>query len=103
MILAPATMAAESDPKVAASKCLQEVALDPESYRIGHTKASESVLLQPSALGQDLLSFTFSFFMIWFLRLSMFSGRSIDILSKSISELNYVNPPDISIRKLNNY
>jgi hypothetical protein len=40
MILAPATMAAESDPKVAASKCLQEVELDPESYRIGHTKAS---------------------------------------------------------------
>jgi hypothetical protein len=29
----------ESDPKVAASKCLEEVALDPESYRIGHTKA----------------------------------------------------------------
>lgn len=39
MILAPATMAAESDPKVAASKCLEEVKLDPESYRIGHTKA----------------------------------------------------------------
>jgi hypothetical protein len=29
----------ESDPKVAASKCLEEIALDPESYRIGHTKA----------------------------------------------------------------
>lgn len=40
MILAPATMAAESDPKTAAAKCLQEVELDPESYRIGHTKAS---------------------------------------------------------------
>lgn len=40
MILAPATMAAESDPKTAAAKCLQEVQLDPESYRIGHTKAS---------------------------------------------------------------
>lgn len=40
MILAPATMAAETDPKVAAAKCLQEVELDPESYRIGHTKAS---------------------------------------------------------------
>ena len=39
MILAPATMAAESDPKMAASKCLEEVKLDPESYRIGHTKA----------------------------------------------------------------
>lgn len=39
MILAPATMAAESDPKEAARKCLEEVGLDPDSYRIGHTKA----------------------------------------------------------------
>lgn len=39
MILAPATMAAESVPKEAARKCLEEVQLDPESYRIGHTKA----------------------------------------------------------------
>ncbi|KAG8276902.1 Belongs to the TRAFAC class myosin-kinesin ATPase super [Homalodisca vitripennis] len=39
MILAPATMAAEADPKIAASKCLEEIKLDPESYRIGHTKA----------------------------------------------------------------
>lgn len=41
MILAPATMAAEKDPKEAARKCLEEVGLDSESYRIGHTKASE--------------------------------------------------------------
>jgi myosin heavy chain 6/7 len=39
MILAPATMAKESDPKEAARKCLEECNLDPESYRIGHTKA----------------------------------------------------------------
>lgn len=39
MILAPATMTAEKDPKEAARKCLEEVGLDPESYRIGHTKA----------------------------------------------------------------
>lgn len=39
MILAPAIMTAEKDPKVAASKCLESVGLDPESYRIGHTKA----------------------------------------------------------------
>jgi hypothetical protein len=32
-------MEKESDPKIAASKCLEEVGLDPESYRIGHTKA----------------------------------------------------------------
>jgi len=40
MILAPATMAAEPDPKTSAAKCLAEIQLDPESYRIGHTKAS---------------------------------------------------------------
>nr|CAD7439933.1 unnamed protein product [Timema bartmani] len=34
MILAPATMQKESDPKIAASKCLEEVGLDPDSYRI---------------------------------------------------------------------
>lgn len=40
MILAPAAMAAESDPKVAAAKCFESIALDPDMYRIGHTKAS---------------------------------------------------------------
>lgn len=40
MILAPAIMASHSDPKVAAAKCFEEIALDPDSYRIGHTKAS---------------------------------------------------------------
>lgn len=40
MILAPAAMAAQSDPKVSAAKCFEECALDPDSYRIGHTKAS---------------------------------------------------------------
>lgn len=39
MILAPAIMVAESEPKNAAAKCLESVGLDPESYRIGHTKA----------------------------------------------------------------
>lgn len=39
MILAPAIMASESDPKVAARKCFEEVKLDPENYCIGHTKA----------------------------------------------------------------
>ena len=40
MILAPAAMASESDPKKAAQKCFDEIGLDPENYRIGHTKAS---------------------------------------------------------------
>lgn len=39
MILAPATMTAEKDPKTAGEKCLAEVGLDPDSYRCGHTKA----------------------------------------------------------------
>lgn len=40
MILAPAAMANEPDPKKAAQKCFDEVGLDPDMYRIGHTKAS---------------------------------------------------------------
>lgn len=43
MILAPAIMTAEGDPKVAASKCLEAVGLDPDSYRCGFTKARSSV------------------------------------------------------------
>lgn len=39
MILAPAAMTAEKDPKKAAAKCFDSIGLDPESYRIGHTKA----------------------------------------------------------------
>jgi hypothetical protein len=36
-------MEKESDPKTACAKCLEEVALDPESYRIGHTKARREI------------------------------------------------------------
>lgn len=43
MILAPAIMTAEADPKVAASKCLEAVGLDPDSYRCGHTKACSKI------------------------------------------------------------
>lgn len=35
-------MSAEPDNKVAAAKCFQEVGLDPDSYRIGFTKARNS-------------------------------------------------------------
>ncbi|XP_039313564.1 myosin heavy chain, muscle isoform X27 [Solenopsis invicta] len=48
MILAPAAMAAQSDPKVAAAKCFEEIGLDPDSYRIGHTK----VFFRAGVLGQ---------------------------------------------------
>lgn len=41
MILAPAIMQAEKDPKNAAAKCLESVNLDPDLYRIGHTKARD--------------------------------------------------------------
>lgn len=40
MILAPAAMQAESDPKKSAAACFDSIGLDPDSYRIGHTKAS---------------------------------------------------------------
>lgn len=32
-------MTAEKDPKVAAFKCFDGIGLDPDMYRIGHTKA----------------------------------------------------------------
>lgn len=40
MILNPAEMTAEKDQKKAAQKCFDSVGLDPDSYRIGLTKAS---------------------------------------------------------------
>ncbi|XP_030030426.1 myosin heavy chain, muscle isoform X47 [Manduca sexta] len=48
MILAPVAMSKEKDPKEACRKCLEEVGLDPESYRIGHTK----VFFRAGVLGQ---------------------------------------------------
>ncbi|XP_022837915.1 myosin heavy chain, muscle isoform X14 [Spodoptera litura] len=58
MILAPVVMTAEKDPKEAARKCLEEVGLDPESYRIGHTKVffRAGVLGQMEELRDDRLS-----------------------------------------------
>ncbi|KAM7353232.1 myosin heavy chain isoform 18-T18 [Cochliomyia hominivorax] len=48
MILAPAIMAAEKQPKNAAAKCLEAVGLDSDMYRIGHTK----VFFRAGVLGQ---------------------------------------------------
>ncbi|XP_017461543.1 PREDICTED: myosin heavy chain, muscle isoform X9 [Rhagoletis zephyria] len=48
MILAPAIMVAEKQPKNAAAKCLEAVGLDPDMYRIGHTK----VFFRAGVLGQ---------------------------------------------------
>lgn len=45
MILAPAVMTAEKDQKKAAQKCFDSVGLDPDSYRIGHTKARIYLIL----------------------------------------------------------
>lgn len=39
LILAPTIMYAEKEPKDAAAKCFESIGLDPDSYRIGHTKA----------------------------------------------------------------
>lgn len=46
MILAPAIMTSEKDQKKAAFKCFESVGLDPDSYRIGHTKARHLFLFQ---------------------------------------------------------
>lgn len=51
MILAPATMAAEKEAKEAARKCLEEIGLDPDSYRVGHTKARFVTCLVLPCLG----------------------------------------------------
>ncbi|XP_023023735.1 myosin heavy chain isoform X49 [Leptinotarsa decemlineata] len=48
MILAPATMAKEKEAKEAARKCLEEIGLDADSYRVGHTK----VFFRAGVLGQ---------------------------------------------------
>ncbi|XP_033236823.1 myosin heavy chain, muscle isoform X24 [Drosophila pseudoobscura] len=48
MILAPAIMTAEKLAKNAAGKCLEAVGLDPDMYRIGHTK----VFFRAGVLGQ---------------------------------------------------
>ncbi|XP_022228090.2 myosin heavy chain, muscle isoform X8 [Drosophila obscura] len=48
MILAPAVMTAEKLAKNAAGKCLEAVGLDPDMYRIGHTK----VFFRAGVLGQ---------------------------------------------------
>ncbi|XP_049529669.1 myosin heavy chain, muscle isoform X12 [Anopheles darlingi] len=48
LILAPAAMQAESEGKKAAEKCFEAIGLDPDSYRIGHTK----VFFRAGVLGQ---------------------------------------------------
>ncbi|KAK0095112.1 hypothetical protein PV326_009201 [Microctonus aethiopoides] len=40
MILSPKAMTEETDPKKAAQKCFDDCGLDPDLYRIGHTKAT---------------------------------------------------------------
>lgn len=44
LILAPTAMTNEKDPKVSAKICFDAIGLDPELYRIGHTKASWNTL-----------------------------------------------------------
>ncbi|XP_077289746.1 myosin heavy chain isoform X34 [Arctopsyche grandis] len=67
MILAPAIMTQEKDPKTAAAKCLESVQLDPESYRIGHTKVffRAGVLGQMEELRDDRLSKIVSWLQSW--------------------------------------
>lgn len=82
MILAPAAMANEPDPKKAAQKCFDEVGLDPDMYRIGHTKAScilernefFSLRFSPSLF--LVVEFFFFFFFVHFFTISS-TTRSI--------------------------
>lgn len=39
-------MEAAKEPKEAASACLDKIELDPEKYRIGHTKASKIIMIE---------------------------------------------------------
>ncbi|XP_011506388.1 PREDICTED: myosin heavy chain, muscle isoform X16 [Ceratosolen solmsi marchali] len=48
MILAPAAMQAETDPKKSAAACFEAIQLDSDNYRIGHTK----VFFRAGVLGQ---------------------------------------------------
>jgi hypothetical protein len=43
-ILAPTEMYNEKDQKKSAQMCFDKIGLDPELYRIGHTKASKRTL-----------------------------------------------------------
>ena len=46
-------MTAEKDPKIAAAKCFDSIGLDPDSYRIGHTKASFNNIPGPQVLPSE--------------------------------------------------
>lgn len=50
MLLAPAEMTAAKNQKDAAQKCFDAVGLDPDMYRIGHTKARYFTQLFPLSL-----------------------------------------------------
>ncbi|VVC93951.1 unnamed protein product [Leptidea sinapis] len=58
MILAPALMAEQKEPKEAARVCFESIGLDPDLYRIGHTKVffRAGVLGQMEELRDDRLS-----------------------------------------------
>lgn len=62
MIIAPAEMTAAKDQKVAAQKCFDACQLDPDMYRIGHTKAR---IKKKIPLNVDFF-FVFKFFFFYF-------------------------------------
>lgn len=59
MIIAPAEMTAAKDQKVAAQKCFDACQLDPDMYRIGHTKAR---ILKKNPLNVDFFLYLNNFF-----------------------------------------
>lgn len=57
LILAPAIMQSEKDPKKSAGACLESTKLDPDFYRLGHTKARIKFLYNNFSPFHHILSF----------------------------------------------
>lgn len=55
MILSPVAMTQETDPKKAAQKCFDDCGLDPDLYRIGHTKASHEYSIINECLSIEMV------------------------------------------------
>lgn len=64
LILAPTAMTNEKDPKISAKICFDSIGLDPELYRIGHTKASSNTPIIDLDLF-TLLDFVFFEVSLW--------------------------------------
>lgn len=64
MLLAPAEMTAAKNQKDAAQKCFDAVKLDPDMYRIGHTKARYFTILFPVSISVFVIRWLYH---LWYL------------------------------------